>query len=412
MESSSTIVVDGAARTLDRAALGSALRAVRAQTLRFFDAGEAALGPGLRVPCTPELNLPLWELGHVGWFADWWIARLAQHPQGLQADPIAPRTPARLSRHGVDADALYNSSTVAHDRRWRLALPDADATRQDLAESLNDTLALLAQACDDDQGLYFFRLALLHECMHAEAAVYMAQTLGIDPYAAGAEAPPVPGAASSLCSVQVPDQDWTLGWRGPGFAFDNELGPHTVRLKAFEIDAQPVSWARWMPFVEAGGYQQPGWWSDAGRVWLQQQRATAPRHLRETASGWERQRFGRWQPLDPNSPACHLTGFEAEAWCRWAARRLPTEAEWEAAALTQPSFAWGTVWEWTASPFAPFPGFVAHPYRDYSAPWFDTRPVLKGASAHMLALMRHAKYRNYFTRKRNDVMTGFRSVAV
>ena len=112
---------------------------------------------------------------------------------------------------------------------------------------------------------------------------------------------------------------------------------------------------------------------------------------------WLQWRDGRWQPLDLRCAACHLSAHEAQAWCRWAGRRLPTEAEWERAALEPPGeFAWGEVWEWTASAFAPYPGFVPHPYRDYSAPWFDGRPVLRGASFMTQPRLRHPRYRNYF----------------
>jgi iron(II)-dependent oxidoreductase len=113
-----------------------------------------------------------------------------------------------------------------------------------------------------------------------------------------------------------------------------------------------------------------------------------------------------------SQPAEHLSAHEAQAWCRWAGRRLPTEAEWERAACTRPSdFIWGHVWEWTASDFAPFPGFSAHPYRDYSQPWFDGRPVLRGASYLTQPRMRHVHYRNFFTAGRNDICAGFRTCA-
>ncbi|TNF62531.1 MAG: ergothioneine biosynthesis protein EgtB [Burkholderiales bacterium] len=399
------------ARTLDKAALTRALQDSRRRTLALFRACEAALGPDLRVPQLPELNLPLWELGHIGWFADWWIARNPQRSRGTAADPAAPRTRARQARRGIDADALYNSSEVPHHSRWQLPLPDADATRADLAESLAETLALLSQAPETDEGLYFFRLALFHEDMHAEAAVYMAQTLGIDPgepdTAARLDAP----GPRKPAQIGVPAGVVTVGHTGPGFAFDNELGPGLKAVEAFDIDARPVSWAQFLPFVDSGAWSQPRFWSEAGRAWRQASGAQAPRHLRRTPQGWQQWCRGRWRELEMDAPARHLTHFEAQAWCAWAERRLPTETEWLAASL-QPGFEWGQVWEWTDSAFGPFPGFEPHPYRDYSQPWFDGRPVLKGASAATSARLVHRQYRNYFTPERNDLFSGFRSVAV
>ena len=405
-----TIVNEAARRCLGKVELAQALRRSRARTLALFDAYEAALGPALAVPQLPELNPPLWELGHIGWFADWWIARNPQRHRGLRADPDTPRQPARQAVRGVDAEALYHSSVVPHHSRWQLPLPDASSTRADLAASLADTLALLEQAAETDAGLYFFRLALAHEDMHAEAAVYMAQTLGFDPQDALTTARLDSAGNLRSAEIAVPAGVVTLGHSGPGFAFDNELGPQLKAVEGFRIDARPVSWAQFLPFVESGSYAQPRFWSADGLAWRRATGAQMPRHLRHSAQGWEQRRWGRWQPVAPGAPVCHLSFFEAQAWCAWANRRLPTEAEWVAASA-QPGFDWGQVWEWTASPFAPFPGFEPHPYRDYSQPWFDGRPVLKGASAATDPRMVHRQYRNYFTPERNDIFAGFRSVA-
>lgn len=401
-----------AARTAGRDALAQHLLDARARTLALFAAYRQQLGDDLRVPCTPELNPPLWELGHVGWFADWWIARNPERHRGIHVDPFTARLPARQQARGVNADALYDSSHVPHDSRWHLPLPSADETLRDLQASLQHTLDLLATTAETDDALYFYRLALFHEDMHAEAAVYMAQTLGLDPFAAG----PAPHATAAQrraegTTAQVPATHWTFGAHGPGFAFDNECGSLAVEVPAFEIDTTPVSWARYLPFVDAGGYDNPAWWTPEGWRWRSAQGLQGPRALRRSDShGWERRRWNRWEPLVPLDAASHLSAHEAQAWCAWAGRALPTEAQWEVAVHRAPGFSWGEVWEWTATPFAPFAGFTPHPYRDYSAPWFDGRPVLKGASPATAPRMRHPRYRNYFPPERSDVITGFRSV--
>ncbi len=366
----------------------AALLAERARTLRLAAVYEAALGPSLAVPLAPGLNPPRWELGHVAWFEQWWIARNPQRHLGDRADPDAPRPACELA----GADTFYDSSRVAHDTRWRLSLPSLDATRAWMAAVRAETLRLLdALPPDaDDAALYFFRLACMHEAMHAEAACYMAHALGFE---AEAPAPQVPQPQALPDTLRVAACEWHLGSAGPGFAFDNELQAHPVPLRAFEIDAQPVSWSRWQAFVQAGGHADRRWWSDEGWVWRQAARPGDPKF-----------------PQGP-APASHLSLYEAQAWCRWAGRRLPSEAQWECAALSAPGFDWGAVWEWTASAFEPFPGFRPHPYRDYSQPWFGTRTVLRGASAVTSACMAHPRYRNFFEPHRHDILAGFRSCA-
>jgi EgtB-related family protein len=365
------------ARQGDAATLATLLQAQR----RGLLAAHAQLPE--RLPPQPGWNLPLWERGHVAWFAERWTQRQPAPERGPRCDPAAPLPTGRCP------DALYDSSAVPHAQRWQLPLPDAAATQALLDAQLDATLQRLAGQPHDDAALYLYRLALLHEAMHEEAAWLTARQLGL---ATPAVAPA--SAAGELC---VPATCVPLGHAGPGFAFDNELQPHPIEVAAFRIDARPLRWAELLPWAHHA-YRDDRLWSPAGLAW----------------------RGAREQPdalllepdPDPALAAEGLNAHEAEAWCRWAGRRLAHEAEW-LAACRQPGFAWGEVWEWTADPFAPFAGFAPHPYRDYSQPWFDgCHRLLKGASRCTPAVLRDPRFRNFYLPERTDLLAGLRTVAL
>jgi len=337
-----------------RAALAQWLEEARALTRRCFSLLEA---PQLEVPCLPIVNPPRWELGHVAWFQEFWVHR--------RGDFDAP--PALAG-----ADRLYDSSRVAHDSRWHLDLPDMAATWRYLDAVHARTLERLGRALDDEAA-YFVQLAIFHQDMHNEAFCYMWNTLG---YPAPIARPPV--HAERTTDVEIPAGRFLLGSRKEGgFVFDNEKWAHEVELEAFSIARRAVTNAEYRKFVADGG--------------------PAPRHWQQGAAP------------DPEASATHVSWHDAQAYCRWAGRRLPAEAEWERAAPhLQPSF----VWEWTESRFAPYPGFSPDPYADYSQPWFaDDHRVLRGGSFATPARLRRPAFRNFYAPHRADVFCGFRTCA-
>jgi ergothioneine biosynthesis protein EgtB len=384
-------------RGLGRQALRTALLDARQYTNALLDDLDETRW---RVPYLPIINPPLWEYGHVGWFMEHWCLR--------QRAGFGELAPSLLE----GADRWYDSSRVAHATRWSLDLPDRMRTTDYVREVLDRTLDRLQRADESDAGLYFFRLALYHEDMHGEAFAYSRHTLGYPPPASL----PLPLPASTESGdVEFEGGDFEMGapraGADGGFVFDNEKWAHPHPVRRFTISRGLVTNAQFAQFVEAGGYARNEHWSEEGRTWLAGVRRQHPRDWRRKGAGWEARHFDRWSPLQDGAPVVHVTAFEAEAYCDWAGRRLPTEVEWEYAA-TRAAIRWGrSLWEWTASPFLPYPGFAADPYSDYSAPWFGTHRSVRGGSIATRERMHHARYRNFYLPDRDDVFVGFRTCA-
>jgi EgtB-related family protein len=369
-------------RRLAGAALAAALGDSRQRTLSLVDDLSDAQW---QVPQQNGINPIAWELCHLAWFAEFWILR-GPHRVGDDGFVRAAK-PARIA----GPDATFDSSRLAHAERWHTPLPSRQQVSAVLAAQLDACLEAMPGG-DDDEALYFHRLALFHEDMHGEALVWLRSSLGY-----GAPNGASLRTAAKRAPLFVPAGRVVLGWPAGerGFAFDNELPGQSVELPGFEIDAQPITAGQFLRFVEAGGRPPLRWRQVDGH-------------------GWQVRWFDRWLPLAPDAPVIHVNAFEAEAYCDWAGRSLPSAAQWQRAA-TLPSdaaFRWGdSVWEWTADAFQPYVGFSAGPYKDYSAPWFGSHRELRGGAFATHARMHDVHYRNFFVPQRSDVFAGFRTVS-
>ena len=352
----------------------------RQYTLTLYTDQPPAFWQPVKFPYLKIVNPPLWELAHIAWFAEFFCLRWREDDiKGL-------KVPSCLA----ESDALFDSAAVIHSARWTNTYPSVDMCFDFMRRSLDRVLAALYAS--EENARHAFQLAIAHEDMHAEALLMTLNTLGLP-------RPTLVGnphrLEESVHDIGFDAGEIALGASQRAFQFDNEMPAHMVHVQPFLMASRVVSAAEFAAFCESPDYHDDRFWTDKGILWRRAGYRRPP-----VEDGW--------------APAMHVNYFQADAWCRWANRRLPSEVEWEyAVAHSRDMFqSTGRVWEWTSSAFSGFPGFVPGPYRDYSAPWFGNHMVLRGGSFATHARLKYPQYRNFFTPERTDIFCGFRTCAI
>lgn len=389
----------------------------------------------------------VWDLAHVGNYEDLWLVRT------LGGAGLRP-----------DLDPVYDAFRHPRARRPALPLLGPAEARSYVGEVRGRTLDVLERTeLDPARPLladaFVYRMVVQHEHMHDETMLATLQLMA-DPGYRPASAGRSPSAATPPAGeVLVPGGPFVMGTDTEPSAFDNERPAHEVDVAPFFIDTTPVTTGAYAEFVEAGGYQERRWWDDEGWAWRQEAGLEHPQAWRRQGpSSWSRTRFGWNEDLPLDEPVQHVCWHEASAYARWLGKRLPTEAEWEKAASWDPvtgrkrRYPWGDgdptatranlgrvrlgegnlgpapvgafpegaspygclhmvgdVWEWTSSPFEPYPGFRSFPYAEYSEVFFGADyKVLRGGSwaTHPSAV--RTTFRNWDFAIRGQIFCGFR----
>ncbi|MBU2669039.1 ergothioneine biosynthesis protein EgtB [Actinoplanes bogorensis] len=389
---------------------------------------------------SPLMSPLVWDLAHVGSQEELWLVR-----------DVGGRDPVR-----PDIDELYDAFKHARADRPDLPLLTPSEARRYVAQVRDKALDVLDHArLDDGRRLvadgFAFGMIVQHEQQHDETMLATHQLRAGAPVLT---APPPPTAPTPVNGeVLVPGGPFTMGTDTEPWALDNERSSHQVFVPAFHIDRAAVTNAQYAAFLDAGGYDDPRWWSPAGWDHRQAAGLTAPAHWQRDGDGWAATVFGRTARVVPEEPVVHVCFWEAEAYAKWAGKRLPTEPEWEKAARWDPAtgrsrrFPWGDdpptarhanlgqrhlrpaaagafpegasplgvhqligdVWEWVASDFAGYPGFAAFPYREYSEVFFGPDyKMLRGGSFGTDSAAVRGTFRNWDYPIRRQIFSGFR----
>ena len=396
---------------------------------------------------SPIMSPLVWDLAHVGNFEEQWLVR-----------EVAGAAP-------LDAalDDVYDAFRHPRPNRPSLPLLGPPEARRYLATVRHRSLDALERADLDDpvrpllRNGFVFAMVVQHEHQHDETMLATLQLMDGDGYRPPILAPlRQPPADPGPDEVLIEAGSFRMGADDDPLAYDNERPAHRVDLPAFHIDAFPVTNRRYLEFVEAGGYHEPRWWTAAGWAWRLKEGAGHPAFWSSQGErSWSRLRFGRQEDLPPDEPVQHVCWYEADAYARWAGKRLPTEAEWEKAASWTPDgrklrYPWGDdppagpddrranlgqarfgpnpvgshpegvspwgasqmmgdVWEWTSSDFEPYPGFHTFPYAEYSEVFFGSGyKVLRGGSWATSPLAVRTTFRNWDFPIRRQIFAGFR----
>jgi ergothioneine biosynthesis protein EgtB len=363
---------------------------------------------------SPDASPAKWHLAHSSWFFETFVLR--DHLPGYRPWD---------ERWGYLFNSYYDGEGARHprERRGMLSRPSLDevlAYRAHVDAALVGALPRLGP-----EALALVALGLHHEEQHQELMLTdMLAAFAANPLAPAVwEETPAPAAnPGAIGSVRFPGGVAEIGHSGVGFAFDSEGPRHRVLVEPYELADRAVTNGEWLRFMEGGGYATPSHWAADGWAWVKAEGVEAPLYWRESGEGWLRFGLDGLHPLDLNAPVCHVSWYEADAFARWAGARLPTEAEWEVAAAgldpasgnqldqagpVRPRAAapgeglrqiYGDVWEWTASPFTPYPGFrpAEGTVGEYNGKFMANQFVLRGGSCATPRGHLRPSYRNFF----------------